>query len=193
MRKQADLVRHLSDKELLLNIYFTQFLIVIVATIASFLFTGHMFGFIEMPSWSFDMTVVFGFFFGIVVVVIELILVRFLPRSWFDDGGVNVRVFQNRSVTQIFLLSLVVAFCEELLFRGVLQEQFGLVVASLIFAVIHVRYLAKPFLFIFTIVLSFSLGLFYIVTDSLFAVIAAHFTIDFLLGLAIRFGVLKNR
>lgn len=190
VRNQRELIKNLSDKELLLNLYLTQAFLVIIALVVSRWWTGYWFAPLETISFSFYHVMV-GLFFGVTVVLIEVVLYQKLPKSWFDDGGINYRMFSNRHPFHIFILSMVVAFCEELLFRGVLQTHFGLWVASFLFAIIHIRYLANTFLFTFTIVLSVSLGALYYYTENLLTVIIAHLTIDFLLGMLIRYGVLE--
>ncbi|MFS8630602.1 MAG: CPBP family intramembrane metalloprotease, partial [Bacillales bacterium] len=127
---------------------------------------------------------------GIGVFLLDLLLMKLFPLSYFDDGGVNKRIFQNRTVWQIFLISLSVAVSEEILFRGVIQTKFGLIIASVIFALVHYRYLFNPFLFINVILLSFFIGFIYLLTGNLLVTIMMHFVIDFFLGITyrIKFG-----
>ena len=86
----------------------------------------------------------------------------------------------------MFILSFTVAFAEELLFRGVLHTTFGYFIASTIFALAHFRYLTKPILFISILFVSFYIGYLFEITGNLVVTIAAHFIVDFLLGLFIR-------
>ncbi|UTW69753.1 CPBP family intramembrane metalloprotease [Anaerobacillus sp. HL2] len=86
-----------------------------------------------------------------------------------------------------------IAFAEELLFRGVIQTQFGIIPASILFAIIHFRYLRKPILFIITVSLSFFLGWLYLVTENLLVPIFTHFVIDFGLGCILSFRKKKIR
>src|SRR5690625_262268 len=86
-----------------------------------------------------------------------------------------------------FFISLFVAVFELILFRFVLQTVFGYFIASTIFVLVHVRYLKKPVLFVSVLLLSFYIGYLFEVTGNLFVTMIAHFTIDFLLGLIIRF------
>lgn len=188
--KQSDLIKTLTDKELLQNLYFTQVLILVSGIIISKWLTGRWFSPLDHIFFQSEHLLI-GLFFGVAVVVLEFILYKILPSSWFDDGGINYRIFSKRSPLHILLLSAVIAFSEELLFRGVLQTNFGLWIASFLVAIIHIRYLTNLFLFSFTVVLSISLGFLYYFTENLLTVIIAHFTIDFLLGLMIRYGKIK--
>ncbi|MEM5598897.1 CPBP family glutamic-type intramembrane protease [Niallia circulans] len=57
----------------------------------------------------------------------------------------NKRVFENRNPFHIAFIALMVAFCEEILFRGVIQTNLGLLLSCLLFAMMHYRYLFNPF------------------------------------------------
>ncbi|MDG5787639.1 CPBP family intramembrane metalloprotease [Evansella sp. AB-P1] len=180
----------MTDKELLLNLYLTQVIILIIAFLLSFFIYG---------SWFFPFTLIqwdiyhigLGIILALIVVVIELILAKCLPKTWFDDGGINERVFKKRSPFHIVIIAGFVGFSEEILFRGVLQTTIGYIPASIIFAIIHIRYLYNPFLFLFTVGLSFGLGAIYMYTGNLLTVIICHIFIDMLLGLFIRYNVLN--
>ncbi|PYZ94475.1 CPBP family intramembrane metalloprotease [Salipaludibacillus keqinensis] len=185
MSRQGDLIKELSDKELLLNLYMTQLIILAVALLIGLL-TGNIFQPFTYITFRVDHLFI-GLAFGVGVVLMEWLLHIFVPKKWFNDGGINERIFSNRHPIHIAFLSFVVAICEEILFRGVLQSQYGIWIASLLFALIHFRYLSNLFLFFLAIGLSFSLGWLFILTENLLTVIVAHFIIDFLLGLLIRF------
>ncbi len=189
MKSHKKIIQSLSDKELLLNLYLSQFLMVALALVASRLLFGSWLYPFTLITFSFE-AVLYGLLIALAVVLVEFFFVWLLPASWFDDGGVNDRMFRNRSVWHILVISLVVGISEEILFRGVLQTSFGIVFASIVFALIHFRYLQQPFLFCFTVLLSFLLGGVFIWTGNLLTVIVAHFFIDALLGLAIRLGIM---
>ena len=121
------------------------------------------------------------------VVIADILLMKWLPSSFYDDGGLNDRIFKNRSVIHIAWIAAFVALSEELLFRGVIQTKVGLILASLIFAIIHYRYLFNWFLFSNIVILSFLIGFIYDWTNNLAVTMIMHFTIDFLLGLYIKF------
>ncbi|MCR6110620.1 CPBP family intramembrane metalloprotease [Bacillus sp. A301a_S52] len=186
MKKQAEIIKHISDKELLINLYATQLIMFIIALFTSWLIKGDVFAVLNVFQLSGDHLLI-GLTFGVAIVTFELFLSRILPPSWFDDGGINKRVFSSRHPFHIVVLSAIVAISEEVLFRGVIQTYAGLWVASILFTLIHFRYLANRFLFIFTILLSVSLGVLFELTGNLLTAIVAHFIIDCLLGLHIRY------
>lgn len=179
-------IKELSDKELLFHLYGTQILLLTISFILGLIFFENWSDFFRLFNWS-DMTILkVGGSAGGAVAIIDLILTKILPASYYYDGGLNEKIFQKRHVIHIAIISGVVAFSEEVLFRGVLQTHFGLILSSTVFALIHFRYLFNWFLFINIIVLSFFIGYIYQWTGNLCVTIFMHFLIDFLLGLIIR-------
>ncbi|MFK4997731.1 hypothetical protein ACI2OX_10440 [Bacillus sp. N9] len=61
-----------------------------------------------------------GIVSGLTVAVIDLILWKILPNKYYDDGGINEKLFQNMPVWKIALIALLVACSEEIL----LEESF---------------------------------------------------------------------
>lgn len=178
-------VDELSDHMLLLNLYITQAVTLVIGLAWCFFQGRNPFLLLQLPSGP-------GFlYWGLglagAVLAADLILSRWVPEEAADDGGVNERIFRNRPVWHIALLSLIVAMCEEMLFRGAIQYAFGAYWTSIIFAAIHVRYLKHwiPTGLVFSI--SYGLGWIYEESGTLWAPIAAHFAIDFIMGLIIRF------
>ncbi|WP_078553225.1 CPBP family intramembrane glutamic endopeptidase [Bacillus alkalicellulosilyticus] len=179
---QTKAIDRMTDKEILLSLYSSQALMLAIALIIGLFMFSDWSEFFSLFTWDFREIVFFGGGVAVLVIVVDLILYKFLPTSWVDDGGINERVFKNRNIIHIFFIALVVAVSEEILFRGILQTGLGLVPASLIFAIIHFRYLSKIILFIMTVSISFLLGYAFWYTGNLLVPIFAHFLIDFILG-----------
>ncbi|MFX3633518.1 MAG: lysostaphin resistance A-like protein [Candidatus Pristimantibacillus sp.] len=178
-------VDQLDDRMLLINLYMTQALTFIIGLI--WVLFQHQ-NLIELFKMQNQLTFVWwGLGLAAAVIVVDLLISRWVPEEASDDGGVNDRIFRNRPVWHIVVLSFVVAVCEELLFRGAIQHAFGPYWTSIIFAAIHVRYLKHwiPTGLVFAI--SYGLGWIYIQTGTLWAPIIAHFLVDLIMGLIIRF------
>lgn len=178
-------VDELDDRMLLINLYVTQALTLIIGLGWHFFQGRNPFFAFRIPAgWE---PLIWGVGLGVAVVLLDLAISRFVPEEAADDGGVNERLFKNRPIWHIAVISFVVAVCEELLFRGAIQHSIGPYWTSIVFAAIHVRYLRHwiPTGLVFCI--SYSLGWIYIQTGSLWAPIMAHFLIDFIMGLIIRF------
>lgn len=180
-----ELIRGLSDKELSFHLFLTQGLLLGVSLILGiFLFDG-LDDFLELIQWNDPLIWQVGATAGVAVVIVDLTLMKFLPPSLYDDGGLNERIFRNKNVLEIAVITALVAFSEEILFRGIIQTHTGLIVSSVIFALVHYRYLFNWFLFLNIIFLSFVIGFIYMKTGNLAVTITMHFIIDFLLGLSI--------
>jgi uncharacterized protein len=182
---QAELIKNLSDKELLLQLYLSQGLILGLAIISGLFLDRAWF---SMIYWDFYQIIVFGLIPALLIIVIDIILMRCLPRKYYDDGGINERIFKGRSLLQILSIVFLVAVSEELLFRGVIHSTFGYIIGSLSFVLVHVRYLRKPALFLSILFVSFLIGYMYELTGNLLVTIVAHFFVDFILALLIKFG-----
>src|SRR5699024_6033845 len=95
-----------------------------------------------------------------------------------DDGGINEKLFSGQSIFSIFIIAATVAIAEELLFRGVIQSTYGYIFASLLFALIHIRYLKKPVLLVAVVGMSFYIGYLYEIIHN-FNVIISYFFLYF--------------
>lgn len=178
----------MDNRTLYLNLLITQMLLISAGGIIYFLFLRESLTLSELFHLNnLSLNVTLGIVFAGAVLLIDIFLMKLLPRDYFDDGGVNERLFRDVNVAQIALIALLVAFVEEWLFRGVLQQIAGVFWTSLLFAAIHYRYLHKWVYGVLIITISFGFGYLYEWTGSMWSVISAHFLIDFILGLVIRY------
>ena len=184
-KRYFELINGLTDKDLLFHLYMTQVILCAISLILGFIFFGDFSYFNNFNLKDFQIISI-GIPAGIAVVIADILLMKWLPPSYYDDGGLNERIFKNRNVFHILIIALFVAFSEELLFRGIIQTKVGLILASIIFAIIHYRYLFNWFLFINIVILSFFIGLIFDWTGNLAVTIIMHFVIDFLLGVYIK-------
>jgi len=171
---------------LLINLYLTQALTLIIGLIWVFFQQQNLTSLLSI-SVSWVDVLLWGGGLALLAVAADLILSRFVPDELADDGGINEKIFANRPIWHIAVICLIVGFCEELLFRGAIQHAFGPYWTSIIFAVIHVRYLKHwiPTGLVFCI--SYALGWIYIKTGTIWASIFAHFLFDFIMGLMIKY------
>ena len=152
----------------------------------SFVFYGNLSTLFSFIQWRDGNAYVIGFTAGLLVVGFDLLMTKLLPSHFYDDGGINERIFLKRHPFHILFLAVLIGVSEELLFRGILQNSWGWFWASLIFALIHLRYLSHWYLILNITVLSFFIGYVYILSDNLMAPIVLHITVDFLLGLFLK-------
>ncbi|WP_318243515.1 CPBP family intramembrane glutamic endopeptidase [Fictibacillus norfolkensis] len=174
-------IDQITPRELLLNVYFSQSLFMIAALGLAFFFN------VSFP-WvlhDLDLSInewLLAISTGLFLPFLSIQLKKRLPEESLDDGGINEKIFGSLSYIHIFFLTGIIAFAEEWLFRGVLQSLLGLFLTSIIFAVLHVRYIKKPVLFSIVCGLSFWLGMIYEMTDNIWVPFLAHFLIDFISG-----------
>src|SRR3954470_15914509 len=185
-RKYNQIITELTDKELLKHLYLTQIILLVISLILGAILYDH-FSYLQNINLTDYHILTIGFPSGVLIVIVDIFLMKLLPSSFYDDGGLNERIFKNRHVFHTFVIALFVAFSEELLFRGIVQTKVGLMMASIIFAIIHYRYLFNWYLFLNIVLLSFLIGFIYQWTGNLAVTIIMHFVIDFLLGVYIKF------
>lgn len=180
-------VNQLTDRTLLINLYFTQLLTLIIGIIilifqsnSNFISLFKLQGGWQVPIW--------GAAFAIAVLVVDLLISRWVPKEVSDDGGINQMIFGNRAIWHIALISFIVAVCEEVLFRGAIQHAWGPYWTSILFAAIHVRYLQHWLMTGMVFSISYGLGWIYLHTGSLWTPIIAHFIIDMVMGCILRFS-----
>lgn len=183
--KQEELVKQLTDAELKKAVYYSQLLFFAISIILSLLFYRNVNFLLDIISFNFHDIFFYGIVIGLCLASIEILLYYFVPKYYFDDGGINEKLFRNQSIVSIFFIALTVAICEELLFRGVIQTTFGYIFASVLFIIVHIRYFKRIVLLIGVTITSFLIGYLFEMTNNLLVVIAFHFIVDFTLGLFI--------
>lgn len=191
-KNQAEIVKGMTDRDLVAQVYITQAIILTVSIFIGMISFDSFEDFTALFKWDVRQIFVIGGAAGLFVVSIDFLLMKLLPKEQYDDGGINEKVFSNRPIWHIFLLTLLIGFSEEVLFRGILQTSLGYVSASILFAVLHFRYLTKWALLIVVLLLSFFIGWIFEVTGNLAVTIFAHFLIDFILGVTIHIQHLRK-
>lgn len=174
---------------LLLNIYLTQALLLMIA-LGLLWFQGRLTW--DLFSWGNREPWVAGLMVGLGFVGLNVALTWFLPHKWLDEGGINEALFYNRSVFHIGVIALLVSLAEELLFRGAIQYWLGVLGTSLLFTLIHFRYLRRWLMVTLLFLVSLGLGFITDYYQSLLPAVIAHFTVDFILGIFIRYRILKK-
>jgi membrane protease YdiL (CAAX protease family) len=68
------------------------------------------------------------------------------PRLYFAAGAVSYFEFHGASLEVLLVFAVLAGICEESLFRGTLQPRTGIVLAAVLFAMIHTQYFLTPIL-----------------------------------------------
>ena len=112
---------------------------------------------------------------AVVTVALGLLAYRLLPALRQIAGELAPRLVDGADRGSLILVSVFSAVGEETFFRGAVQQDFGIVVASLLFGLVHVgpdrRYLLWTF---WAVLAGFLFGALYVVTGGLLAPILAH-------------------
>lgn len=102
-------------------------------------------------------------------------------------------IFQNSGLMEIVLMALVSGFCEEIFFRGAVQMQFNLWIASFIFGMFHMPTLKFLFYGIWAMCAGILFGVAMESTHSLWTPITAHVLNNLLVILFFRYGPLGKK
>jgi membrane protease YdiL (CAAX protease family) len=70
------------------------------------------------------------------------------PRLYFAVGAISYWTYYGASIEILLVFAVMAGICEEALFRGALQPRAGIVLAAMLFAMIHTQYFATPILFV---------------------------------------------
>ncbi|PZE21975.1 type II CAAX endopeptidase family protein [Paenibacillus xerothermodurans] len=178
-------IADIDERYLLLNLYITQLIVFILGSCIMLLQRPSLRQLLSFePGW---LIVIWGVGFAGAVLIVDLLISRWVPPEVTDDGGVNEKIFRNRPLWHIAVLSFIVAVCEEWLFRGAIQPFLGPYWTSILFAAIHIRYLQHWLMTGLVFSISYGLGWIAVHTGTLWTPIAAHFLIDFIMGCIIRY------
>lgn len=186
INKKID-INSIDEKTLIINLYLTQIITLSLSLAIYFLFlriNPYEILISVLPNKIID-DLQIALMFSALVVVVNIILSKVLPKEYLDDGGINEKLFSNLPLWHIAIISIVVGFNEELLFRGALQSIVGVIITSIIFTLIHFRYLNKIVLLIYTFLTGLGLGILAYYTEW-FTAFLAHVIIDFILGVFIQ-------
>lgn len=175
----------LTDRLLLINLYLTQGITLIIGLVWILFQKRNPIHLLKFPDNLHFLA--WGIGLAVIMLIVDFVLTYIVPDEAMDDGGINDRLFRNRPVWHIALIAILVAVCEELLFRGAIQYAIGPYWTSILFAVIHVRYLRHWIPTGWVFASSYGLGMIYVWSGTLWAPILCHFVIDLLSGLVIRY------
>ena len=95
-------------------------------------------------------------------------------------------LFANARFIDLVLISLIAGFAEEMLFRGILQVKFGIIVASIIFGLAHS---VTPAYVLIATVMGFYIGYVFKGSGNILVPIQLHFIYDLLALIYLRYSV----
>jgi len=185
MNNKSHIIQQMTSRELKNQVWLTQVIWFILNSLL-LVFLVDVDHLIKSLHWNLYEIIVYGVIVGLFISIMNILLIHIFPKRMWDDGGINEKVFREGSRLEIILLCFIVAIMEEILFRGIIQAIFGYWIASIVFAVVHFRYLKKPLLLLSIVFLSFGIGYVFMYTSNLLVVIILHFVLNVTLALRIR-------
>ena len=124
---------------------------------------------------SIPQSLVLGVCTAAVTVLAAVLAYRMVPAFRKLAAEVSPQIVDPAKLRDLVLISFFSGVGEEVFFRGAVQQEFGIVVAAVIFGLVHLgpdrRYLAWT---VSAIAAGFLFGWLYIVTNGLLAPIIAH-------------------
>lgn len=111
MNIQRRSVEDMSPKEIRLNLYITQLIIISIGCLLAYILFPGKEEFSNLWKWEPFSILFIGGGIACGIVLVDYLAMQILPESWFDDGGINDRMFRGMSVMQL----LVVTFLSDLL------------------------------------------------------------------------------
>ncbi len=116
----------------------------------------------------------------LIALLIVWCFLTFLPRQKLYDE--NVLAF-SQSISLWFALPFFFlnALSEEMLFRGALQYQWGIFIATIAFTLVHFSYYKKPFMLLQVFAQGLLLAFLYEMSESLWVCILCHTGVNWLL------------
>ena len=130
---------------------------------------------VRLLGGSLGASVLFGVLTAACTVSLGLLAYRFLPALREISEELAPRLVDGAASTSLVLVAIFSGVGEEAFFRGALQQEFGLVVASLLFGLAHIgpdrRYLVWT---AWAVLAGFVFGLLYELSGGLLAPILAH-------------------
>jgi len=184
---------NISINQLKKSVFLSQIIILFVALLSIYFFIGFNRMYSQFINLDGIELTLYGIGSGLILVFINIGLNYVLPEETLDDGGFNKLFFTSLSYFEILLFCLLIAVSEELLFRGVIQTKFGIFISTIIFTLVHFRYLKKFILFFVVLIESFILGYLFLKTQNLLVVILSHFLLDAILGAYMKYSQLDKQ
>ncbi len=183
---EGDLARYpVNPFKLIIMVYGATALIAFVLMAIIHGFRGAL-DIIDSPDPGRDMLI--GAFIGIIVIFVSAVLGHKLPSMKKLETLLKDLVSPFNRL-ELLWMAVFSGFAEEMFFRGFLQPLTGLIIASVVFGIIHwpmkKEFLAWP---VFAVIMGFILGTMMIWTEGLYAPITAHFLIN-----AVNLQLLKKR
>ncbi len=180
----------ISKRMLLLNIILSQGILVILSLLL---------GWFLFPDTKWSQLVPIGYGENIfitllggstVLLALQLFFHHYVTRDRLLDE-INILLINTFSLPELSAIFLFGSLAEEWLFRGLIQTHTGIWIASILFTLIHFRYLKKIFLLLEVFLMGLILGFTYLISQTIWVPIICHFAVNILTAWLIKKGHLQ--
>jgi len=119
---------------------------------------------------------VFGALSGVLLSIVGLVMTKVESFKAFNQLVYEIMgpLFAHSKIIDIALIAAASGFCEEVFYRGVLQTEFGIIIASLIFGLCHFAGMQFYLYVIWAALAGYLFGLLFEISHSLWLPITAH-------------------
>ena len=148
-------------------------------------------GFVPVISATADPSLAILATAGVIVICIGLVAAgsAAFGASKFKIDAID-DLLENFSTLDLVLIYIAAGFAEEFLFRVVLIDLTGVVIAALLFTAAHAAYWRKPLMLAYTFCIAIVLSLLYLYTGSLLLCAVAHAVYNLVVSLLMKKGIL---
>lgn len=130
--------------------------------------------------------IIFALAAGIIFLIINFLAINvlsgFIPffkslkKSYQEISAIAV----NITIPGALVIAVISGFVEEIFFRGILQQQFGIIIASIVFGIFHISNIKMLSYSIYTVFVGFYMGLLFLVSGNLLVPILVHIINNFI-------------
>lgn len=169
-------MQELKRDEILIIVLITEVILIIIALILSYIWNINVFHNIIINIKS-TLTGIAG---AACLIVCNFLVVFILPRVFKSLTIIKTAYNQisklviNCDFSSIVLIALLSGTVEELLFRGIVQPQIGIILASILFGLLHIASKETIITGVYSIFIGLYLGCIYLYTGNLWIPIVIH-------------------
>jgi membrane protease YdiL (CAAX protease family) len=183
----------MKQKELVSTVITVESLLFLIASAWGYF--AHINPFISIRLNLSDIT--FAVLMAILLLIINFIVINIIPKyipvfkhlkEAYDE---ITPVAANVTFQGAFIIAVFSGFAEEFLFRGILQIQFGMIIAAIIFGVFHIGSKKTVWYGIYAVLIGLYLGWLYHITGNLIVPIMVHCLNNFLALFYMRYYYFK--
>lgn len=113
MNIQRHNVEDMSPQEIGLNLYITQLIIIGIGCLLAYILFQDAKEVFNLWKWEPVSILIIGGLLAIGIVLLDYVAMRVFPESWFDDGGINDKMFRGMSVLHLLVITFLIGFAEE--------------------------------------------------------------------------------